>query len=354
MHGADAVAVGFDRQRAMPAQHGHAAGGHVRRQQLVDRLHRDPRLVAQRADVALARVEPQLRPRARRSAAGGAGSSRGSPRASWRSSATPPGTRSRDIRRAARPAKSAGRRASRAPRPARRWRRAARPPALRPRRPARRRRRRCPPRCSACRSSGGSLGLDAELADRVAVALASRFRSACRSRLALPMPASTPRPCSRSLTSGSPSTALTSLFSRATTAGGVPAGARMPNQPVTSKPGMPCSATVGTSGSTLERALVVTASGPQLARLDVRQRARRNVEAEVDLAGQQRRERRAGALVRHHDHVDLRFALQELGRQAGGRRAAAAGGVVELARALARRVDHVLQAACRAPTPARR
>ena len=47
-------------------------------------------------------------------------------------------------------------------------------------------------------------------------------------------------------------------------AAGTPAGARMPNHPVTSKPGRAASAMVGTSGSTAERAGEVTASARSL------------------------------------------------------------------------------------------
>ncbi len=43
-------------------------------------------------------------------------------------------------------------------------------------------------------------------------------------------------------------------------AGGVLAGARMPCQAMASKPGYPLSATVGTSGATGERCVLVTAS----------------------------------------------------------------------------------------------
>jgi hypothetical protein len=45
---------------------------------------------------------------------------------------------------------------------------------------------------------------------------------------------------------------------------GVPAGAIRPNQPEFSKPGKPLSATVGTSGSILDRSALVTASARSL------------------------------------------------------------------------------------------
>ena len=45
---------------------------------------------------------------------------------------------------------------------------------------------------------------------------------------------------------------------------GVFAGAKMPNQTIASKPGKPCSATVGTSGRSGERFELVTASARSL------------------------------------------------------------------------------------------
>jgi hypothetical protein len=53
--------------------------------------------------------------------------------------------------------------------------------------------------------------------------------------------------------SGSFMTRATSEFNLLTTAGGVPAGVHMPNQRVMLKPAIPCSAIVGTSGSTAAR-----------------------------------------------------------------------------------------------------
>ena len=58
--------------------------------------------------------------------------------------------------------------------------------------------------------------------------------------------------------------ALRSRFSRSTTGAGVPAGARIPNHPITSKPGSTVSATVGTSGNAVERCLDVTARARSL------------------------------------------------------------------------------------------
>src|SRR5262249_27235993 len=74
------------------------------------------------------------------------------------------------------------------------------------------------------------------------------------------------RPCSRSCTI-TPSdfrTRLASMLSRATASAGLPAGAAIPYQPVTSKPGRPLSATVGTSGASCERLVEVTASARSL------------------------------------------------------------------------------------------
>ena len=59
----------------------------------------------------------------------------------------------------------------------------------------------------------------------------------------------------RSTTDGSFSSATNAALSRAITAGGVFAGAMMPNQPMDSKPGRPCSANVGTSFSRGNRAV---------------------------------------------------------------------------------------------------
>src|SRR5262249_44779424 len=74
------------------------------------------------------------------------------------------------------------------------------------------------------------------------------------------------RPCSRSCTI-TPSdfrTRLASMLSRATASAGLPAGAAIPYQPVTSKPGRPLSATVGTSGASCERLVEGTASARSL------------------------------------------------------------------------------------------
>jgi len=62
------------------------------------------------------------------------------------------------------------------------------------------------------------------------------------------------------LTSSAAIARRSSALSRSTMAVGVPAGATMPNQPATSKPGRPDSATLGMSGRTEERCFVVTAS----------------------------------------------------------------------------------------------
>ena len=64
---------------------------------------------------------------------------------------------------------------------------------------------------------------------------------------------------SRALTSGCSSAWLMTLFMRATTAAGVPAGASTPNQASVSKPGS-ASARAGTSGRLWWRLAVVTAS----------------------------------------------------------------------------------------------
>src|SRR5947199_7416458 len=53
--------------------------------------------------------------------------------------------------------------------------------------------------------------------------------------------------------------ALALAFNRSTIGPGVAAGANSPNQVTTSKPGTPDSATVGTSGNTDHRCLLVTA-----------------------------------------------------------------------------------------------
>src|SRR5262249_17601505 len=74
------------------------------------------------------------------------------------------------------------------------------------------------------------------------------------------------RPCSPScaITPSDLRTRLASMLSRATASAGLPAGAAIPYQPVTSKPGGPLSATVGTSGASCERRVEVTASARSL------------------------------------------------------------------------------------------
>jgi hypothetical protein len=79
---------------------------------------------------------------------------------------------------------------------------------------------------------------------------------------------------------------------------GVPAGARMPYQVVTSKSGRPASAAVGTSGSAGERCGATTASARSLARLDVRRRRRDADEHEMHVAAQHVLHRQVHALVR--------------------------------------------------------
>ena len=70
-----------------------------------------------------------------------------------------------------------------------------------------------------------------------------------------------PSAASRSAVSGALSTAVISVSSFDMIGAGVPGGAKRPYHDVTSYPGTPDSATVGTLGSSGERALLVTASG---------------------------------------------------------------------------------------------
>ena len=112
--------------------------------------------------------------------------------------------------------------------------------------------------------------------------------------------------------------------------GGMPFGPITEYQLVTSKPRMPTSVKVGTSGSCGRRCGVEIASARSLPALMCSQHRRHRVEVHVDLAAEQVDDRLAAALVR--DVVDL--DVGELGEQRAGEvlRAADAGrGVGHLA-----------------------
>ena len=81
---------------------------------------------------------------------------------------------------------------------------------------------------------------------------------AVNSVIGMPL-ASAPSDSMRDRNSGALTIATTSVCSRWITACGVPAGAKMPHQPVTSKPGRPDSAIVGISGMPAARLGVLTA-----------------------------------------------------------------------------------------------
>jgi hypothetical protein len=94
--------------------------------------------------------------------------------------------------------------------------------------------------------------------------LAQRGTSACSNwpkSLVLPPRTSPPSERNFSATSGSARAALMAVFSFCTTASGVPAGARMPNQVMASKFWLPDSDMVGVEGSWPERCLEVTIKG---------------------------------------------------------------------------------------------
>src|SRR5262249_27143749 len=86
-----------------------------------------------------------------------------------------------------------------------------------------------------------------------------------------------------------------SALSFPTMAGGVPPGTSTANQMLTSRPGNPASAKVGTSGNPCTRWLEVTAS-PRTARpaLDVGNRGRGSDQKHRDVAGDERGDRLRG------------------------------------------------------------
>ena len=99
------------------------------------------------------------------------------------------------------------------------------------------------------------------------------------------------------------------------TAGGVPAGARMPHHVVTSKPGTPASAIVGMSGNSGDRFAPVTASTGTLLVFHVLQDGRHRGKEQVDAAGEQVDRRRPAALVRHVRHRQAGLLPEHLARQ---------------------------------------
>ena len=82
----------------------------------------------------------------------------------------------------------------------------------------------------------------------------------CRARSS-GVPATATAPCAISISrsSGSSSACRMAALSLSITAGGVPAGAKMPSHALTSKPGTPDSAIVGSSGAPGKRRAVDTA-----------------------------------------------------------------------------------------------
>ena len=101
-----------------------------------------------------------------------------------------------------------------------------------------------------------------------------------------------------------------SCWRRATTASGVPLGARKPFQPCNSRFGKPSSRTVGTFGSAAD--LVATASALSWPERTCCERARKLVAAELDAARQQVGHQRRRAAERHVVHLDAGVALQHL------------------------------------------
>src|SRR6185503_14486789 len=132
----------------------------------------------------------------------------------------------------------------------------------------------------------------------------------------------------RARRSGCASTFTTSWCSLPTTAGGVPAGAKSPNQETASKPGKPDSATVGNSGMLGERCSDVRQPA-QPARADGRQDGGRVLHGHRDASAHDVGKDRA--LVRDMGDVRAGEDLEQL--EADVLRGAGAGaGVGELAR----------------------
>src|SRR5215510_12440729 len=115
-----------------------------------------------------------------------------------------------------------------------------------------------------------------------------------------------------------------------TTAAGVPAGARMPSQEVTSKPGR-LSATAGKSGAAGVRCRLATPSALSLPALNARPDRRHGVEDEIDMPAEQRGDCRRAAGIWHMHDVGPGRELEQFGGEM--QRAAVAGaGIGELAR----------------------
>ena len=139
-------------------------------------------------------------------------------------------------------------------------------------------------------------------------------------------------PFRRSSAAGSCTALAAAAASLSRFAGAKLAGASRPYHCVISKPGQPCSATVGTSGSWAMRCRRAGGDAAQLAGLDELQDRRRADRGRLQPAREQVGELRAGAAVRHVDDEDAGRHLQVLEREVAG--AAVAGrAVVDLARA---------------------
>ena len=120
------------------------------------------------------------------------------------------------------------------------------------------------------------------------------------------------------------------LFSAATIAGGVPAGAIMPYQFSMRRSGMPSSTVVGTSGAVGARAVVPSAIGFSVPRLDMRQDRRQVEKRHLHLLAEQIVDGGRRAAIGHMHDVDFRGKLEQFAgemRQAAG----AGGGEIELA-----------------------
>src|ERR1700756_4175447 len=181
------------------------------------------------------------------------------------------------------------------------------------------------------------------------------------------VPGSEPSSRMRATMSGASSALATSSRSRASTGSGVFDGATRPYQEEASKPTRPCSPTVGTSGSAdgrfapaLASARTLPAAGghvgcarrplrpgigerAHLARRNLRQHYRHEVEEHLDVAGDEIVHRWSRAAIGHVDDIDVGHALEQFAGKVIGRTVAGRG-EIELARLFLRQRDQLLHA----------
>ena len=128
------------------------------------------------------------------------------------------------------------------------------------------------------------------------------------------------------------------------TSGAVPAGAARPNQAVTSYPGNPASALVGSSGSWGWRFALATASGLSFPDWMCGLQGKQLLEHHFNPTGNQIDDRRRHAFEGHVNDIDAGGGLEHLARDVR-RRAAAAGSEVQLSRSCLGELDQLLQRA---------